>query len=117
MEQCREAMRYRHLSRRTEAAYPHWIRRFIIWRGQRPPRWMGPPEVRGFPIHLTADRNVPVATQNQAIHALLFLYREVVVGELEWQGAGAGQRPAIGQAGGWRYPAAAGRCFSAGRGA
>ncbi len=86
MEQCREVMRYRHLSPRTEEAYLHWIRRFIVWSGKRHPREMGAPEVRGFLTHLAAERNVAVATQNQALNALVFLYREVVPGELGWIG-------------------------------
>lgn len=86
LDQCREVMRYRHLSHRTEEAYLHWIRRFIIWSGKRHPREMGAAEVRGFLTHLAAERNVAVATQSQALNALAFLYREVVPQEIGWIG-------------------------------
>lgn len=70
MEQCREVMRYRHLSPRTEEAYLQWIRRFIVWSGKRHPKEMGGPEVRCFLTHLAVERDVAVATQNQALHPM-----------------------------------------------
>jgi integron integrase len=86
MDQCREVMRYRHLARRSEETYLGWIKRFIVWSGKRHPKEMGAVEVRGFLTHLAAERNVAVATQAQALNALVFLYREVVPTELEWIG-------------------------------
>ena len=86
MDQCREVMRYRHLAKRSEEAYLHWIRRFIVWSGERHPKEMGAVEVRAFLTHLAAERDVAVATQAQALNALVFLYREVVPTELDWIG-------------------------------
>ena len=84
LDQCREALRFKQMAYRTEQSYVAWIRRFIVWSGKRHPREMGAAEVRGFLTHLAAERNVAAATQNQALNALVFLYREVIGGELEW---------------------------------
>ena len=84
LDQCREVMRYRQFSLRTEQAYVDWTRRFIVWNGRRHPREMGAFEVRAFLTHLAAERHVGASTQNQALCALLFLYREVIGGELDW---------------------------------
>ena len=86
LDQCREVLRYRQMAYRTEQSYVDWIRRFIVWSGKRHPREMGAVEVRGFLTHLAVDRHVAAATQNQALNALVFLYREVIGGELEWLG-------------------------------
>ena len=77
-------MRCKQFSPRTEAAYWHWIRGFILFYQKRHPREMGTVEVRGFLTHLAVQRNVAAATQNQALNALVFLYREVIGGELGW---------------------------------
>jgi integron integrase len=84
LEQVHEAIRRRHYSRRTEEAYVHWIKRFIWFSGKRHPRELGEAEVTAFLNHLAADRKVAGATQNQALSALLFLYRAVLGMELEW---------------------------------
>jgi integron integrase len=84
LEQCREVLRFKQMALRTEEAYVDWIRRFIVWSGKRHPKEMGTAEVRGFLTHLAMERNVAAATQNQALNALTFLYREVIGGELEW---------------------------------
>ena len=84
LDQCREVMRFKQFAQRTEESYVDWIRRFIVWSGKRHPREMGTVEVRGFLTHLAAERNVAAATQNQALNALVFLYREVIGGELGW---------------------------------
>ena len=68
LDQCREVLRFKQMSLRTEQAYVHWVRRFILWSGKRHPREMGAPEVRAFLTHLAAERNVAAATQNQALH-------------------------------------------------
>lgn len=74
----------RHMSHRTEQAYVAWIRRFILFRGKRHRATMGGPEVEAFLTHLTADRNVAAATQNQALGALLFLFGQVLGQQLAW---------------------------------
>ena len=137
LDQCREVLRFKQMSPRTEKAYVDWIRRFIVWaknhshltpatmsvsgppsprpekvlsfaetssaaQGEggevtdavgrvpigvwRHPKEMGAAEVRGFLTHLAAERNVAASTQNQAVNALVFLYREVIGGELDWIG-------------------------------
>jgi integron integrase len=80
----RDAIRRKHYSRRTEEAYLHWIRRFIHFSGKRHPRGLGQAEVTAFLNHLARDRDVAAATQNQALSALLFLYKEVLVQPLPW---------------------------------
>jgi len=78
MDRVREELRARHYSPRTEETYAWWIRRYIQFHGMRHPASMGPEEIRTFLSHLaTADR-VAASTQNQALSALLFLYRRVL---------------------------------------
>jgi site-specific recombinase XerD len=71
-------------ARRTEEAYVSWIRRFILSHGKRHPREMGAPEVEAFLTQLAVHGRVAASTQNQALAALLFLYREVLGSELPW---------------------------------
>src|SRR3954447_15897296 len=78
------ALRTRHYSARTEAAYVGWIRRFILFHGKRHPDTMGEPEVEAFLTHLATQAHVSASTQNQALAALLFLYRDVLSRELAW---------------------------------
>jgi integron integrase len=80
----REAVRTRHYSRRTEKAYVAWTRRFVVFHGKRHPRDMGGPEVAQFLTALAVDGHVAASTQNQALSALLFLYREVLQQDLPW---------------------------------
>jgi integron integrase len=80
----REAMRLRRLSRRTEKAYMGWIRRFVLRHGKRHPSELGPEHVRDFLSGLASDARVSASTQNQALCALLFLYRDVLGTELPW---------------------------------
>jgi len=84
LDQVRDAIRRRHYSRRTEQSYVHWIRRFILFSDKRHPRDLGAPEVTAFLSHLARDRDVAAATQNQALAALLFLYKEVLDQPLPW---------------------------------
>jgi integrase len=77
-EQLREVMRFKHYSLRTEETYWGWIRQFILFHGKRHPREMGPAEVHSFLTHLAANRNVAVSTQNQALNAVVFLYKQVL---------------------------------------
>jgi integron integrase len=84
LDQVREAIRIRHYSIRTEQAYVDWIRRFILFHGKRHPREMGAPELTAFLSHLAVKQNVAASTQNQALHAILFLYRNVLKIDLPW---------------------------------
>ena len=72
------------LSIRTEEAYVGWVRRFIFANGKRHPRELGAREVEAFLTHLAMHGRVAASTQNQALSALLFLYREVLQQELPW---------------------------------
>jgi integron integrase len=78
MEQCREVMRFRRLALRSEQAYLEWIKRFILFHGKRHPKDMGVAEVGAFLSHLATHQNVSASTQNQALNALVFLYRHVL---------------------------------------
>jgi integron integrase len=84
LDRVRDAIAFRHYSIRTEEQYVHWIKRFIYFSGRRHPAEMGAAEVTAFLNHLARDRNVAAATQNQALSALLFLYREVLGQGLPW---------------------------------
>ena len=84
LEQLRDAIRRRHYSPRTEETYAHWVKRFIYFSGRRHPAGMGEAEVTAFLNHLARERDVAAATQNQALAALLFLYREVLGRPLAW---------------------------------
>jgi integron integrase len=74
----REAIRLRHMSPKTEKAYVHWIRQFIVFHGKRHPSEMAEAEVTEFLTHLATRRRVSASTQNQALSALLFLYRHLL---------------------------------------
>jgi integron integrase len=78
LDQLRSACRLRHFSRRTEEAYCHWTRRFIVFHGKRHPSALAGPEVTQFLTSLANDHRVSASTQNQALCALLFLYRIVL---------------------------------------
>ena len=84
LQQVRERLRLKHYSLRTETAYVGWIKRFIMFSGKRHPADMGKVEVEAFLTSLAIERNVSASTQNQALAALLFLYREVLGIELPW---------------------------------
>lgn len=84
LDQIRAAIRVRHYSLRTEQSYIHWIKRYIYFQGKRHPVEMGEAEVTAFLNHLAVDRSVSASTQNQALSALLFLYKQVLGKELEW---------------------------------
>jgi integron integrase len=85
LDQMREALRARHYSVRTERSYCAWVRRFVHFHGLRHPAEMGEAEINAFLTHLAVDEDVSASTQNQALAALLFLYRHVLarqVGDL-----------------------------------
>lgn len=84
LDQVREIIRVRHYSIRTEHAYVQWIRRFIIFHGKRHPRDLGEQHVAQFLSDLAVSKNVSASTQNQALNAVLFLYREVLKVDLPW---------------------------------
>ncbi|MGV8961449.1 MAG: integron integrase [Stenotrophomonas sp.] len=84
LEQVRQQIRVRHYSIRTEQAYLGWIRRFILANGKRHPSEMGAQEVESFLSLLATERDVSASTQNQALSALLFLYRQVLDIDLPW---------------------------------
>lgn len=75
---CREEIRRRHLSWKTEKSYIGWIKRYILFHGGNHPRDLGKDGVRDFLSFLASDRDVSPSTQNQALNALVFLYREVL---------------------------------------
>jgi len=74
----RAALRLRHFSARTERAYVFWARRFVLFGDRRDPRECGEREVVAFLDHLVATRQIAASTQNQAVAALSFLYRDVL---------------------------------------
>ena len=81
-DQLRGAIRLKHFSYRTEEAYVGWYRRFVLWHGKRHPGTMGAAEVEAFLTHLAVNRGLGAVSQNQAMNALMFLYREVLKMEL-----------------------------------
>ncbi|MDX9954476.1 MAG: integron integrase [Anaerolineae bacterium] len=83
LDQVSDALRLKHYALRTEEAYLHWIKRFILFHNKRHPREMGTPEIRAFLTHLAVEEHVAASTQTQAFSALLFLYREVLQQELD----------------------------------
>ncbi|KPK05359.1 MAG: integrase [Betaproteobacteria bacterium SG8_39] len=94
IERFREAIRSRHYSRRTEQAYWYWIRNFVRFHGMRHPEALGAAEVTAFLSWLATERDVAAATQNQALSALLFLYKQVLGAELPWlEGIAHAKRP------------------------
>ena len=84
IDRFRAAIHSRHYSRRTEKSYWFWIRYFIFHNNKRHPAEMGAPEVTAFLNWLATDRHVAAATQNQALAALLFLYKAVLERDLPW---------------------------------
>ena len=80
----RQAVRVRHYSLRTERAYVQWIKRFVVFHGKRHPRELGPEAVSRFLSSLANVGKVAAATQNQALAAILFLYRHVLQVDLPW---------------------------------
>ncbi len=78
LDRLRIAIRARHYSIRTEEAYVGWVRRYIFFHNKRHPAEMGEPEMNSFLSHLAVRGRVSASTQNQALCALLFLYRHVL---------------------------------------
>ena len=84
LDQVREQIRFRHYSIRTEAVYLEWVKRYIRFHKYRHPQEMGGPEVEAFLSDLAVRRDVSASTQNQALSAILFLYKQVLQIELPW---------------------------------
>lgn len=84
LDKVRDKIRAKHYSYRTEQQYLGWIRRFILHHGKRHPAEMSASEVEQFLTHLAVEQRVSAATQNQALAAILFLYRHVLEVELPW---------------------------------
>lgn len=84
LDQVRQQIRLRNYSIRTERVYAEWIKRFIRFHAYRHPAEMGAAEIEAYLTHLAVKRDVSASTQNQALAALLFLYKEVLKQELPW---------------------------------
>lgn len=83
LDQVSDTLRVKHYSLRTEKTYIDWIRRYILFHGKRHPKDMGIAEIQVFLAHLATERNLAASTQNQALSAILFLYRYVLQKEIE----------------------------------
>jgi integron integrase len=95
LDQARQILRVRHYALRTEECYLQWMRRFILFQNKRHPRDMGTAEVEQFLTHLAVQGRVSASTQNQALNALLFLYKQVLeidIGRLDAVRARRGKR-------------------------
>src|SRR5579872_1192600 len=86
IRQLREALQLRQYSPRTEEAYVAWVRRYVRFHGLRHPAELGPDDVTRFLSSLATERQVGASTQNQALAAVLFLYREVLGQDVGWLG-------------------------------
>jgi integron integrase len=86
IQRYREELQVRHYARRTVATYEQWLRRFLRFHGMRHPREMNSKEVNAFLTHLAVEGQVSASTQNQALSALLFLYRELLEQDLDLEG-------------------------------
>jgi len=84
LDQVRHSLRVRHYSMRTQESYIQWIKRFILYHKKRHPNEMGKIEVEDFLTHLAVNRHVSASTQNQALSAILYLYKHVLEQEIEW---------------------------------
>ena len=83
LDQVRDVIRMKHYSRKTEKTYVAWIRRYILYHHKRHPRDMGIREIEAYLSYLATEKRVAAATQNQAFHAILFLYKSVLGIELD----------------------------------
>lgn len=94
LDQLRQQIRVRNYSIRTEAVYAEWVKRYIRFHHYRHPAEMGAAEIEAFLTHLAVKRDVSASTQNQALAALLFLYKEVLKLDLPWlQGVVRAKKP------------------------
>jgi len=93
LDQVRDVIRLKHYAYRTEETYVQWIRRYILFHHKRHPKEMGNAEIEAFLTHLAVEGQVSASTQNQALSALLFLYREVLHLEMSGIDAVRAKRP------------------------
>jgi integron integrase len=84
LDQLRDTIRAKHYSYRTEQTYVDWCKRYILYHHKRHPAEMGVSEIQEFIIYLANDQNVAASTQNQALSAILFLYRNVLLKDIEF---------------------------------
>lgn len=92
--QVRDLLRRRHYSYRTEQVYLYWIRHFLYFHDKRHPQEMAEREVAAFLTHLAVERRVSASTQNQALNAILFLYKQVLGRDIGlFQGVVRAKRP------------------------
>lgn len=84
MDRVRASLRVAHYALSTERTYCHWIKRYILFHGKRHPLEMGAPEIEAFLSHLATVENVSANTQNQAMHAVLYLYKHALGVDLPW---------------------------------
>ncbi|MFN2596628.1 MAG: phage integrase N-terminal SAM-like domain-containing protein [Pyrinomonadaceae bacterium] len=95
LDEVSRVARLKHLSPKTEKSYVHYIRDFILFHGKRHPREMGSPEVRDYLTHLAVAKQVAASTQNIALSAILFLYRDVLgLSPPQLEGVERARRPA-----------------------
>jgi len=93
LDQLRAKCRLKHFSMSTEKSYVDWVRRYILFHGKKHPNEMGSHEIESFLTNLAVVRNVSASTQNQALSALLFLYKEVLGIEIEGVNAIRSKKP------------------------
>ncbi len=84
LDQVKNELRVNHYSRRTEEAYTSWIKRFVLFHNKRHPKEMGADEIKQFINYLAVEKHVAASTQNQALQALLFLYKNIIKKEIGW---------------------------------
>lgn len=84
MDEMRRILRVHHYSLRTEHNYLQWVKRFILFHGKKHPRELGEKEITAFLSYLAVEKHVAASTQNQALSAILFLYKKVLIIELDW---------------------------------
>ncbi|MFQ5792656.1 MAG: phage integrase N-terminal SAM-like domain-containing protein [Acidobacteriota bacterium] len=94
LDRVRQAIRVRHYSPRTEKVYVAWIKRFIFFYHKRHPDEMGQAEISAYVSYLATRKKVSASTQNQALCALVFLYRHVLQRELDFMEIARAKRPA-----------------------
>ena len=82
LEQVRNRLRYRHYAHSTERSYLQWVKRYILFHNKRHPKDMGVEEISTYLNYLATKCNVSASTQNQALNALVFLYKEILNLEL-----------------------------------
>jgi site-specific recombinase XerD len=84
LDRLRYSIRSRHYSRRTESAYVYWVRQFILFNEKRHPSNLEKRHIEGFLTHLAVKRKVAASTQNQALCAIVYLYRYVLDQDMPW---------------------------------